>query len=91
MSGCHDLFFNVMEHRFAIPEIAEVLDENGLVFHGFEVDANTVGKFRRQYPEDRTLLNLDHWNAFEALNPDTFSHMYIFSVSKVPASARRDQ
>ena len=36
MSGCRDLLFNVMEHRFTIPEIAAFLEEQDLTFLGFE-------------------------------------------------------
>src|SRR5262249_4359341 len=35
LSGCRDLLFNVMEHRFTIPEIAAFLNENDLSFLAF--------------------------------------------------------
>jgi hypothetical protein len=38
MSGCHDIFFNVMEHRFTILKIKAFLHEHGLSFLGFELD-----------------------------------------------------
>ncbi len=38
ISGCRDMLFNVMEHRFTIPEIAAFLNENGLSFLGFELE-----------------------------------------------------
>jgi SAM-dependent methyltransferase/tetratricopeptide (TPR) repeat protein len=79
-SGCRDLFFNVMEHRFTIGEIADFLRENALEFHGFEVDAATAANFARRYPG--ATLDLKCWAAFEADNPDTFRHMYIFSVRR---------
>jgi hypothetical protein len=48
MSGCRDLLFNVMEHRFTIPEIAAFLQENDLSFLGFELfeDRSVIGKFQ---------------------------------------------
>ena len=82
MSGCRDLFFNVMEHRFTIRQIASLLDERGLSFLGFELDSKIIEKFQQQYPGAEALANLDFWDAFEAANPQTFRHMYVFSVRK---------
>jgi SAM-dependent methyltransferase len=81
-SGCRDLLFNVMEHRFTIPEIASFLKEHDLVFHGFELDGAVIEKFQRRYPDSEALINLEYWNAFEADNPKTFRGMYVFTVSK---------
>jgi len=93
MSGCRDLFFNVMEHRTTIPEIAALLDEQGLSFLGFELDGKTVERFRQQYPGAGGLTNLGYWNSFEAANPQTFRHMYVFSVRKnePPAAATHEK
>ncbi len=82
VSGCRDILFNVMEHRFTVPEIAAFLNENGLSFLGFELDPLIVGKFREQFPDVEAPANLDYWNAFEAAHPRTFEHMYTFSVQK---------
>jgi 2-polyprenyl-3-methyl-5-hydroxy-6-metoxy-1,4-benzoquinol methylase len=81
-SGCRDLLFNVMEHRFTIPRIAWFLKEHGLVFHGFELDATVIEKFQQHYPGPKALTNLVYWDAFEAQNPKTFRAMYVFTVSK---------
>jgi len=86
MSGCRDLLFNVVEHRFTIPQIAAFLDEQGLSFLGFELDDSVIEKFHRQYPGADALTDLECWNAFEAANPHTFRSMYTFSVCwKTPA------
>jgi 2-polyprenyl-3-methyl-5-hydroxy-6-metoxy-1,4-benzoquinol methylase len=81
-SGCRDLLFNVMEHRFTIPQIDSLLKEHGLIFHGFELDGTVVEKFQQRYPNPQALINLEYWNAFEADNPRTFRGMYMFTVSK---------
>ena len=81
-SGCRDLLFNVMEHRFTIPEIASFLKEHELIFHGFELDAAVIEKFQQHYPGTDSLANLEYWDAFEANNPGTFRAMYVFTVSK---------
>ena len=86
MSGCRDLLFNVMEHRFTIPEIAAFLTDNDLSFLGFEpFDYPTViQSFHKQFPGTADEANLDQWNRFEADHPETFWGMYIFTVRKKP-------
>jgi SAM-dependent methyltransferase len=88
LSGCRDMLFNVMEHRFTVPQIAAFLDEQRLSFLGFELDPKVVGQFQQQYPGDAALTNLDHWTDFEAANPQTFRNMYQFSVRKNEPSPR---
>jgi SAM-dependent methyltransferase len=84
MSGCRDLLFNVMEHRFTIPEIAAFLNDNDLSFLAFEPfnDLTVIEKFHRQFPGVADEANLDLWHRFEADHPETFLGMYIFTVSK---------
>ncbi|MGH7248610.1 MAG: class I SAM-dependent methyltransferase, partial [Pseudomonadota bacterium] len=82
MSGCRDMFFNAMEHRFAIPQIAALLEEHGLSFLGFDLDEETIVAFRRRYPGAAALANLDNWHDFEIAHPDTFRRMYVFSVKR---------
>ena len=84
MSGCRDLLFNVMEHRFTIPEIAAFLNDNDLSFLAFEPfdDPTVIEKFHKQFPGAADEANLDQWRRFEADHPDTFWGMYIFMVGK---------
>ncbi|WGR94179.1 methyltransferase domain-containing protein [Bradyrhizobium sp. ISRA443] len=84
MSGCRDLLFNVMEHRFTIPEIAAFLNDNGLSFLGFEPfdDPTVIERFRKQFPGAADESNLDQWHRFEAEHPETFWDMYVFMVGK---------
>jgi len=84
MSGCRDLLFNVMEHRFTIPEIAAFLDDNDLSFLGFEPfdDATVIERFHRQFPGAADEASLDQWHRFEADHPETFRDMYVFTVGK---------
>jgi hypothetical protein len=53
-----------------------------LAFLGFELEARVIEKFHLPYPGADPLTNLEHWNASEMANPDTFRLMYIFTVSK---------
>jgi len=84
MSGCRDLLFNVMEHRFTIPEIAAFLNDNDLSFLAFEPfdDPTVIRKFHEQFPGTADEADLDQWRRFEADHPETFWDMYVFSVGK---------
>ncbi len=84
MSGCRDLLFNVMEHRFTIPEITAFLNDNDLSFLAFEPfdDPTVIAKFHKQFPGAADEANLDQWHRFEADHPETFWGMYVFMVGK---------
>ncbi len=84
MSGCRDLLFNVMEHRFTIPQIAAFLNDNDLSFVSFEPfdDPAVLEKFHQQFAGEADEANLDQWHRFEQAHPETFWGMYIFTVSK---------
>jgi SAM-dependent methyltransferase/tetratricopeptide (TPR) repeat protein len=84
MSGCRDLLFNVMEHRFTIPEIAAFLSDNDLSFLAFEPfdDPTVIEKFHKQFPGAADEADLDQWRRFEADHPETFWDMYVFMVGK---------
>ena len=84
MSGCRDLLFNVMEHRFTIPEIASFLNDNDLSFLAFEPfdDPTVIEKFHRQSAGAADEADLDQWHRFEAGHPETFWDMYVFTVGK---------
>jgi SAM-dependent methyltransferase len=84
MSGCRDLLFNVMEHRFTIPEIAAFLNENDLSFLAFEPfdDPTVIEKFHKQFAGAADEANLDQWHRFESGHPETFWDMYVFTVGK---------
>ena len=84
MSGCRDLLFNVMEHRFTIPEIAAFLKEQELCFLAFEPfdDPAVIEKFHKQFADAADEASLDQWHRFETDHPETFLGMYVFTVSK---------
>ena len=49
-----------------------------LAFIGFELDAGTLRTTRRDIPDDRSMTDLECWDAFERDHPDTFAGMYQF-------------
>jgi hypothetical protein len=81
MSGCRDLLFNVMEHRFTTLRIKAFLAEQNLSFLGFDAEPWIVEKFRQQFGAE-ALTDLDSWNTFEAANPTAFRYMYMFTIRK---------
>jgi SAM-dependent methyltransferase len=85
VSGCRDLLFNVMEHRFTIPEIAQFLNENGLSFEAFEPfdDPAVIETFHKQFAGAADEAKLDQWHSFEVAHPETFWDMYVFMVGKI--------
>jgi 2-polyprenyl-3-methyl-5-hydroxy-6-metoxy-1,4-benzoquinol methylase len=79
LSNCRDLLFHVQEHRFTLPQIAEVLEFMKLKFIGFEMrDQSTLRKFEKSFPQQRSLCSLSKWHEFERDNPNTFGGMYQF-------------
>ncbi len=82
MSGCRDLLFNIMEHRFTIPEIMQFFREQCLSFLGFELAPQVADMFKRQFPGAGALTNLEYWHAFETTHPAAFRYMYVFTVRK---------
>ena len=81
VSGCRDLLFNVMEHRFTIPQISAFLTSHGLSLISFEAEPQAIELFQRQFPHAAT-TDLERWQAFELANPLALRNMYFFSVRK---------
>jgi SAM-dependent methyltransferase len=81
-SACRDLLFHVQEHQLMLPEIGTFLTQNRLEFLGFDVEDRVFQNFRRRFPDDKTMTDLDLWRIFESENPATFSGMYQFWIQK---------
>ncbi len=81
VSGCRDLLFNAMEHRFTIPQISKYVAENGISFLGFDAEPQVIQLFQRLFPTAPP-TDLQHRHALEMSNPGAFRYMYVFSVRK---------
>ena len=80
---CRDLLFHVQEHRFTLPQIAEIIRDLGLEFVGFELPSSNVRQnFRARFPDPRAERSLDAWHHYEVEHPDTFVGMYQFWLVK---------
>jgi SAM-dependent methyltransferase len=81
-SECRDLLFHVQEHRMTWLEIKDFLAAERLHPVGIEVDRSIARQYAMRYPDDVTLTDLDHWDAYERDNPRTFISMYRLWVQK---------
>jgi len=86
-SECRDLVFHVQEHRVAIPQIRQFIEENGAAFLGFDVGPRVAAQYAAQNPQDTGRTDLDRWHEFELEHPDTFIGMYQFLIQR-PAAGR---
>lgn len=77
-SGCRDLCFNVMEHRFTLPQIKGFLEAHKLTLLGLEAPAEVREEFAKTNPEPAARTDLDRWHALEQANPRAFQGMYFF-------------
>lgn len=82
ISGCRDLCFHVMEHRFTLPRIKQFLNGNGLTVLGLETSAETQQQFLQEHPVPGAQTDLDRWDAFERAHPRTFVGMYYLWLRK---------
>jgi 2-polyprenyl-3-methyl-5-hydroxy-6-metoxy-1,4-benzoquinol methylase len=85
-STCRDLLFHAQEHRTTLPAIDRFLQDNGLLFVGFEIERQVLRAYRERFPDDRAASNLAYWHTFEIENPSTFANMYQFWIQKREAS-----
>ncbi len=81
-SECRDLLFHVQEQGLSLPAIKESLAALGARMIGFELPQQVRETYRRRFPDDPAMIDLDHWHAFEQERPDTFAGMYQFWVAK---------
>jgi hypothetical protein len=83
ISSCRDLLFHAQEHQMTLADIDVFLRDNGLAFLGFELPPGILHAYRKRFPGDPAATNLNHWQAFESDNPDTFLGMYNFWIQKL--------
>ncbi len=81
LSECRDLMFHVQEHRFTLPQIAEILEALQLELLGFEhFTPQTKELYRKEFPGDILQNSLQDWHVYEQNHPHTFAGMYQFWV-----------
>ena len=83
LSEFRDLICHVQEHQFNLVKIQKMLIENNLKFIGFEITNNHIIDLFKEKFGEKNILNLNLWNEFELLYPNTFIGMYQFWCQKV--------
>ena len=92
LNRCRDLLFHPLEHRFTIPKIAQLLDELGLEFVGFERPEIIRSQYWTHYPSRSDWRNLSRWDEFEKKHPSAFGSLYqIWARKKANTSSHLPQ
>ena len=79
---CRDLLFHVQEHRYALPQVRDMLAALDLRFLGFLLAPRVAVRYAQRHPADAAMTDLDAWSGFEAEFPDAFAGMYVFWVQR---------
>lgn len=82
LAECQDMLFHVCEHRYDLVQIADLLEDMGMSFVKFEMPEAVRVTYRKMFPDDPALVNLQNWDRFEQKNPDTFINMFRFWCEK---------
>ena len=82
LSTLRDLIFHVKEHRFTLPQIKNCLYELGLKFCGF-INKDVILNFRELNGKDANIYDLELWDKYEKINPQSFKGMYQFWCQKI--------
>ena len=81
-SMCRDLCFHSHEKCYSLIEINNMITQYNLEFLGFTLSKNIKDKYQTENKDIESIKNLELWNKFEELNPNSFREMYQFWVRK---------
>ncbi len=83
LSGFRDLYFNIQETQYTIPDIKKIINDYNLNFCGFEFQHNLHDiPFKEMFPDTNSEQILENWDVFEKHNKNTFFNMYQFWIQK---------
>ena len=77
-SMCRDLCFHTHENCYTLIEIKNMLKVFNLEFLGFTLSKEIRDKYQIDNKDKDSLKNLELWDKFEKLNPNSFREMYQF-------------
>lgn len=77
-SMCRDLCFHAHENCYTLIEIKNMLKVSNLEFLGFTLSKEIRDKYQIDNKDKDSLKNLELWDKFEKLNPNSFREMYQF-------------
>ena len=81
-SMCRDLCFHSHEKCYSLIEIKKMLKVSNLEFLGFTLSKEIKDKYQRDNKDIDSLKDLELWDKFEKLNPNSFREMYQFWARK---------
>ncbi len=81
-SMCRDLCFHSHEKCYSLIEIKNMLKKTNLEFLGFTLSKDIKDKYQRDNKDIDSLKDLELWDKFEKLNPNSFREMYQFWARK---------
>lgn len=85
MSNFRDLAFHTHEICINLNELKELLNKLSLEFLGF---SHQYPETIPLYPEDKNMLSLENWDAFEQKHPTTFENCYKFWCRPITHNAQ---
>ena len=81
-SMCRDLCFHSHEKCYSLIEIRNMLKVFNLEFLGFILSKDIKDKYQRDNKVKDSLKDLELWDKFEKINPNSFREMYQFWTRK---------
>jgi SAM-dependent methyltransferase len=81
LSGCRDMAFHVMEHRYTLPAFAELAAAAGLRIEAIVAPDEWKRRFLLRYPDSDPATDIAAWHRFETEHPGLFGWMYRFMLA----------
>ena len=81
-SMCRDLCFHSQEKCYSLIEIKNMLEIANLEFLGFTISKDITDKYQSINEDLESLKDLQLWDKFEELHPNSFREMYQFWTRK---------
>jgi 2-polyprenyl-3-methyl-5-hydroxy-6-metoxy-1,4-benzoquinol methylase len=77
MSECRDMLFHVQDHEFSLPQIGQMAHDHGLTLLAVaNPSPPAILAYREMFPQDRSMADLEKWDAVEQRHPQAFPGMY---------------
>ena len=81
-SMCRDLCFHSHENCYSLIEIKNMLKISNFEFLGFTLSKDIKDKYQKENKGINSLKDLELWDKFEKLSPNSFREMYQFWTRK---------
>ena len=80
---CRDLCFHSQEKCYSLIEIKDMIEKANLEFLGFTLSKDIKDKYMETNKDIKSLKDLQQWDKFERMNPNSFREMYQFWTRKL--------